>query len=104
MLASLFVTGADMYVLLTLHCLLLIVTHIRNKLNPISPLFIYYLGVIIVNIGNISLIQLIESGVQIKTYNYIIPRYILDASTIWCISSTLFIIGYNIYFSFTYLR
>ena len=97
MIASIFVAGIDMYALLTVHCLLLIIIHVRKKLNPISPLFIYYLGVIIVNIGNISLVQLVESGIHIRTYNYIVPRYILDASTIWCISSTMFIIGYNMY-------
>ncbi len=95
--ASQFVTGSDMYVLLTLHCVLLTIIHIKNKLNPINPIFIYYLGVIIVNIGNISLVDMVESGIRIKTYKYIIPKYILDASTIWCISSTMFIIGYNKY-------
>jgi hypothetical protein len=53
--------------------------------------------VIFVNIGNISLVNLIESGVQITTYSYIIPKYIKEAATIWCISSTMFIIGYNLY-------
>lgn len=95
--ASQFVTGSDMYLLLTLHCVVLMIYHLRKKLNPISPIFIYYVGVIIVNIGNVSLISLIESGTHIRTYSYIVLRYTLDAATIWCISSTLFIIGYNLY-------
>ncbi len=63
----------------------------------ITPLVIYYLGVIIVNIGNISLINQVLHGKHFKTYSYIIPKYIDDAALIWCISSVFFVIGYKLY-------
>lgn len=97
MLASLFFSGTDLYVLLTIHFAILLIMHLRQEKTVITPLLIYYVGVIIVNLGNISLISTLGSAHQGKTYNYIVPKFITDAALIWCISSTMFIIGYKFY-------
>ena len=94
---SYFFTGTDLYILLTIHFGLLLIHNIRRKHLIISPLIIYYVGVMIVNIGNISLLNQILYGKHFKTYNYIATKYIDDAALIWCISSVFFIIGYNMY-------
>ncbi len=90
-------SGTDLYILLSVHFGILLVDNVRKKKLIITPLVIYYAGVIIVNIGNISLINQILYGKNFKTYNYIIPKYIDDAAFIWCISSVFFVIGYNLY-------
>jgi len=94
---SLFFTGTDLYILLSIHFGYLLLENIRKNKLVITPLVIYYFGVIIVNMGNISLINQVLHGKHFKTYNYIIPKYIDDAALIWCISSVFFIIGYKLY-------
>jgi hypothetical protein len=86
-------SGLDLLVLLTLHFTLCIVNHVWKK-KPMDPLLAYYVGVIMVNIANIALIDQVETG-HITTYTYIIPRYIDLSAQIWCISSTLFIFGFQ---------
>ena len=90
-----FLDGTELYTLLTIHFLFLVIKTVRTTQNAISPIFVYYLGVIIVNIANIYLISLLNSGMQLKTYGYIIPKYINEAAFIWCISNTMFSIGYK---------
>ena len=93
--ASLVGSGIDLYVLLSFHYGILAFNHIKEKSIVITPQLIYYAGVIIVNLGNISLISAIGTPEQLKIYNYIIPRYIDTAALIWCISNAFFIIGYD---------
>jgi len=90
-----FFSGAELTILLIVHFGILIFAHLRQKNIEITPIFIFYLGVIIVNFANLSLINQVEAR-DIKTYTYIIPRYIDQASLIWCVSSTLCVIGYNL--------
>jgi hypothetical protein len=87
-------SGAELFILLTVHFALLAIFHLKNKL-PITPLFIFYLGVIIVNIANLSLIAQVDSR-HITTYTYIVPKYIDQATLIWCVSSTLCVVGYQL--------
>ena len=89
-----FLNGAGLFSLLTFHFAVLFVQHIMKKNSVITPLFIYYAGVIIVNIANLVLISKVAAGTN-KTYVYIIPKYIDDAAQIWCVSCTAFIMGYN---------
>jgi len=91
--ANLF-SGTALYVLCTLHLLICVILHLRQKESYITPIFTFYIGVIIVNIANIALISKIGT-VYYKTYSYIIPKYIDEAARIWCISSILFIMGYQ---------
>ena len=95
--SSKFLSGSDLYIVLTIHFGILLVTNLTQKKILITPLVLYYAGVIVVNIANINLISLMGSSHQLKIYNYIIPKFIDDAALIWCISSTLFIIGYNLF-------
>lgn len=95
--ASNFLSGSDLYVVLTVHFVILAIQYLNEKKLLISPIFIYYLGIILVNIANIVLINKILHNQQTTIYTYIIPKYIDDAAQIWCVSSTMFVIGYNIY-------
>jgi hypothetical protein len=90
-----FFDGGDLMILLTIHFGLLVFNHLRQKNTIITPILIFYVGVIIVNVANLDLIGQVAAR-NIRTYNYIIPRYIDQAALIWCISSTLCVIGYNI--------
>ncbi len=94
-IASAFFSGAELMILLTIHFGLAVVKHLRGKQVLVTPLFLFYVGVIIVNIANLSLISQVEAR-DIRTYKYIIPQYIDQAALIWCISSTLCVIGYQL--------
>ncbi len=89
-----FLSGAELFILLTVHFIICVIVHLRKKI-AITPVFIFYLGVIIVNIANVSLISQVENH-HITTYTYIVPKYINQAALIWCISSTLCVIGYQL--------
>jgi len=93
---SSFFSGTTLYALSTIHLLICVVIHLRQKNSLITPIFIFYIGVIIVNIANIALISKIGT-VNYKTYSYILPKYIDDAAKIWCISSILFVMGYQFF-------
>lgn len=91
---SSFLSGAELFIMLSIHFGICTVLHLKKKL-PITPVFVFYLGVIIVNIANLSLISQVERH-HVTTYSYIVPKYIDDAALIWCISSTLCVIGFNL--------
>ncbi len=86
--------GEGLLILFTFHFAICFINHIRQKDSVITPLFIYYAGVMIVNVANLLLIGKIASGTN-KTYSYIVPQYIDAAAQIWCVSGTLFVIGYS---------
>lgn len=96
-IASYFLSGIDLYILLTVHFLILLIEGLRQKKNFINPLTIYYTGIIIINAANIILLSRISGGGFVKIYAYIVPKYIDDAAAIWCIGSTMFVAGYNAY-------
>jgi hypothetical protein len=87
-------TGYDLLILLTVQFSICAVRHLLKK-ESITPLFLFYIGVIIVNIANLSLIHQVEVH-DVRTYYYIVPKYIDDASLIWCVSSTFCVIGYTL--------
>ncbi len=88
-------SGTDLYYLLSIHCLIAMIAHLQKKDNKITPIFLFYVGVIMVNYADIVLIGKINTE-SIKMYNYIVPKYIDEAVQLWCISTTLMIIGYNL--------
>ncbi len=94
-ISSGFFSGFQLFLLLTVHFSIAAFKHLRAKEITITPIFLFYIGVIIVNLANMSLINQVEAH-NIRTYTYIIPRYIDDAALIWCISSTMCVIGYNL--------
>src|ERR1039458_3983843 len=87
-------SGTEYYILNTIYLGICVIAHIRERQHLITPLFLFYLGVIIVNIANIDLINQVETH-NIITYSYIVPKYINIATLIWCISNTLCIMGYQ---------
>lgn len=70
------------------------IMELKQKRINITPIFIFNFSVILACIGNILLIEKIGK-VDFKTYNYIVPKYIDAAAELWCISSTLILIGYK---------
>ncbi len=93
--AASFFTGAQLFILLTIHFGICVINHLREKKVLITPLFLFFIGSIIVNIANLNLIEQVEAR-DIRTYTYIIPKYIDQAALIWCVSCTLVVIGYNL--------
>lgn len=89
-----FFSASELFILLTIHFGIAVVKHLREKQIFITPLFLFYLGVIIVNIANLNLIGQVETH-SVRTYKYIIPRYMDQAALIWCVSSTLCVVGYQ---------
>ncbi len=83
-----------LYYLQIFNCLLLIIIQLRKRVDIITPIFIFYIGVIITNIANMSLISKIGK-VDFKTYSYIVPKYLDEATLIWVISCSLIMIGYD---------
>jgi hypothetical protein len=88
-----YLPATELYYVLSLQCLLLIVTHLQKR-RKITPIFLYYVGVLLVNYSNLALIEKSRLG-TISEYSYLIPRYIDLATQIWCISTTCIIIGYQ---------
>lgn len=94
-LSASFFGGTELFILLTLHFSINAINHVRERQLSVTPIFLFYLGVIIVNIANISLINQVEAH-DVRTYIYIKPQFIDQAALIWCISSTLVVIGYQL--------
>jgi hypothetical protein len=90
-----FFSGSDLLIILTIHFSISVLNHLRQKNIVITPIFIFYVGVIIVNIANLDLINQVDAR-SIKTYTYIVPRFIDEACLIWCVSSTLCVVGYQL--------
>ncbi len=80
--------------LLIAQCGLGMIMELKQKRINITPIFIFNFSVTLACIGNILLIEKIGK-VDFKTYNYIVPKYIDAAAELWCISSTLILIGYK---------
>ncbi len=89
-----FFKGESLYYILIFQCLVSILKSVKEK-NYITPIFTFYIGVIITNLANLSLISQVANH-NIRAYNYIVPRYIDDAVKLWCVSCTLIIIGYEL--------
>ena len=86
------IPAIQLYYIFSFQCVLLIITYVR-KHKKVSPILLYYVSLIIVNYANIKLID--QIGTSELQINYIIPRYINEAAELWCISSTIIIMGYH---------
>jgi hypothetical protein len=86
--------GEALYYILILQCIINIVVNIREK-NPITPLLTFYAGVIITNTADLNLITQLHER-TLKTYSYIVPMYIDSATKLWCISTSVLAIGYEV--------
>jgi len=88
-----FIPANEMYYVLSVQCFLLILAHLRTK-KKVTPIFLFYIGILLVNYSNLSLIEKTRvSGVS--EYSYLVPKYINLATQIWCVSCTCIILGYN---------
>lgn len=87
-------TPTILYYVLSAHCILLIIQHLREK-KQVTPIFLYYVGVLLVNYSNVAVINKYNvTGVD--QYSYLVPKFIGDATQIWCISVTCIFMGYQL--------
>ena len=88
-------SSVEMSYLLSIHCIINIILHFRtNKKELVTPILVFYVGVILVNYANISLIgDYVHRA--LRKNNYLVPAYIDEAIQIWCISVCFIIMGYS---------
>ncbi len=85
--------GEELFYVLTTHCIINIIAHFNLKDNKVSPLFLFYVGVIAINYANLGLIDQYHSGHA--KISYLIPKYINESAQIWCLSCVAVMMGYN---------
>lgn len=95
MLLADMLSGVDLYYLLSCHALLCIIIHLRQKKNMITPIFMFYVSILLVNYANLGVIAKMGNE-GYREHSYLVPRYIDEAVKLWCVSCTLIIIGYNL--------
>jgi hypothetical protein len=89
-------SGIELSYMLSFHCLLCIILHlIERKKDIVTPIFMFYISVMIADYGNLSIIKDYHLG-NIKISSYLVPIHIDEAVKLWCISTTFIFIGYNI--------
>jgi hypothetical protein len=89
-------SGVELSYILSFHCALCMILHLRqNKRELVTPVSLFYLGVILVNYANLSMIASYRNG-TLKSSSFLVPVFIHEAITLWCISCTLIIIGYHL--------
>ena len=81
-------------IILIIHFSLCSILYLREK-KGITPIFIFYVGIILTTIANFVVIGKVGTH-TLKLNSYLIPKYISDALQIWCISSTIIAIGYQL--------
>jgi len=81
--------------LLSVQCAMLIVLYLRKyKKAFVTPIFLFYASVILVNYANLSLINEYKTG-TIRPGNFLVPALIGEAIKLWCISCTFIMLGYD---------
>jgi hypothetical protein len=81
-------------IIFSTQCFILLIPYFNQKKIEITPLSLYLIGLLIVNLANYLLIGNVGT-LRNKTYKYIIPEYINLATQIWCISGSFIIMGYQ---------
>ncbi len=85
--------GEELFYILSAHCIINIISHFSLEDNKVSPLFLFYAGVIAINYADLGLIDQYHSGHA--KISYLIPKYIDESAHIWCLSCTCMMIGWN---------
>jgi len=65
-----------------------------NEKKNITPIFTFYIGVIITTLANFILINKVNNH-SASYPNYLLPKYISEGLQLWGVSSTLIMIGYQ---------
>ena len=97
MLGSTYLNGEDIYLLSIIHMGIVGLSNISFKRLVLYPSSAFCFGVIFVNLGNLSLLNQLNVSHHLAIYGYIKPEYIKSAASIWCISSTFFLLGYDFF-------
>jgi hypothetical protein len=94
LVAGSFLDPTSMNWLFVVHCL--IAVYVRSKVYKeiISPIIVFFVGGALVGYGNTQMISIIGTEGN-KSYWYIVPEYLPQATMIWCIGSTLIFLGYH---------
>jgi len=85
-------SASELYFVCVLHMLIYIGSNFYQQ-RVVTPIILFALGVVVVDLGNVALIDEVVQG-TVTTYSYIVPAYIDDAAQIWCVSITIIIMGY----------
>ena len=86
-------TAELMYYVLSVHCFVLIMSHLRQG-KKVTPIFLFYIGVLLVNYSNVALMH--KAATTFLEYSYLVPKYIEEATQIWCVSVTFIVMGYEV--------
>ncbi len=88
-------TGEYLIYISTVQCFIYILLHLKNnKKEVVTPIFIFYISIILVNYANLSLIWDYQTG-NLRSGSYLVPKHIDQAINLLCLSNTMIILGYN---------
>jgi len=88
-------SGQAMLIIFSIHCMIVFAPNLRQKKLIATPIALYIIGVMIVNIADYGLISSLHNGTEV-TYAYAVAQYLDTSVQIWCISSTSIFIGYDL--------
>lgn len=83
----------DTYYLLTAQCIFLIFGYVQKYKIVFTPIFIYYLSIILVNYANLELLA--QIGTPELRVSYLVPKYVNESAQLWAVSCTLVMLGYQ---------
>lgn len=91
--------------IMIIQCVISTLQRQKTHNEVISPLIIFYFSSILISVGNNNLIGMMYDPSN-KSYAYIVPENVSEASLIWCVGATFIFIGYYLFdrFSFPSIR
>lgn len=84
-----------MHMLSIVHYAILIIQFASRDKFKISPEILLYLMSIQISAGNIILLETLGTPNQSRSYYYIVPKYITQASILWLVCTEIFFMGYK---------
>jgi hypothetical protein len=87
--------------IMIIQCVVSILQRQKTHNEVISPLIIFYFSSILISYGNNNLIGIMFSP-ENKSYSYIVPENVSEASLIWCVGATFIFIGYYLFDRFSF--
>ena len=88
-------------VLLIIHCAIALFLKLNKGGAIITPLTIYFLGTIMICLGNISVLNIIGTAAN-KTNAYASIPDIPEATLIWCLGCTFVFMGFEWFSNFSF--
>ncbi len=85
-------SASELYFLCVVHMVIYLVSNFYQQ-RVVTPIILFAVGVIVVDLGNIALIDEVVKG-TVTTYSYIVRDYIDESAQLWCVSISIIIMGY----------